>query len=125
VDVPAVATVPRLHGIRSRNGAAAAAAREKTKEWSEKARPGGRPQRSSPEDEQHPRRGMHVQGAGHFCSWCGKAEETEEMKRCPRCKNIEYCSSACQEAGWREHKLVCGELKRIEKAAKKNVNSRE
>lgn len=38
------------------------------------------------------------------CAICGKVDG---LKKCARCKQISYCSSACQRQDWTEHKKVC------------------
>lgn len=38
------------------------------------------------------------------CYRCGKGGE---LMRCARCKKVLYCSSECQKADWRGHKLEC------------------
>lgn len=43
------------------------------------------------------------------CAGCGKKSNIQ-MKRCSRCKTMTYCTTECQKAHWREHKLVCSEM---------------
>ena len=62
--------------------------------------------------------------AGAFCSWCGKAEETEALMQCQACRNIEYCSRECQKAAWPEHQQDCKQLKRDRKNSKKERKRR-
>ena len=40
-------------------------------------------------------------GTCDFCS-CNR-----DLKRCGNCKSVCYCSVACQQASWEEHKKVC------------------
>jgi len=63
--------------------------------------------------------------AGAFCSWCGKAEESEPLMQCPTCRNIEYCSRACQTAAWPEHRQDCERLKQDRKSTKKERKQRK
>ena len=63
--------------------------------------------------------------AGVFCSWCGKAEETEPLMQCPMCRNIEYCSKACQKAAWPEHQQECEQLRQDRKSSKKERKERK
>ena len=62
--------------------------------------------------------------ASRICSWCGKSEETKQFQTCGGCKNICYCSSACQTAAWPEHKLVCEQMKQVRKDVKKEQKAR-
>mmetsp|Transcript_16711 Transcript_16711/g.47984 ORF Transcript_16711/g.47984 Transcript_16711/m.47984 type:complete len:445 (-) Transcript_16711:31-1365(-) len=49
-----------------------------------------------------------------FCSACGKSDG--DLKGCNSCRCIRYCSSSCQRAHWKTHKVEC---KRIEAVLKK------
>jgi hypothetical protein len=59
---------------------------------------------------------MRVPGAGgvaglskmRTCASCG--EQSLEQKLCARCKQVSYCSKACQTRDWKEggHKQRCG-----------------
>jgi hypothetical protein len=62
--------------------------------------------------------------AGAFCSWCGKAEETEPLMLCENCQNIQYCSRACQKAAWPEHQHDCEKLRQDRKSTKKERKER-
>ena len=43
---------------------------------------------------------------------CGKYEkDTEEYKKCSRCKKTFYCSKECQVADWKIHKHSCNKKK--------------
>jgi hypothetical protein len=48
------------------------------------------------------------------CGGCGKLHKSSDTKlfRCGGCKNIYYCSKACQTKDWGEHKLLCKSLAR-------------
>jgi len=56
--------------------------------------------------------------ASDICAWCGKAEENEELLLCEGCKNVLYCSRACQKAAHPEHKSLCGRMKQDRKDSK-------
>ncbi|KAL1694464.1 hypothetical protein GGG16DRAFT_100478 [Schizophyllum commune] len=43
-----------------------------------------------------------------ICAVCGVKSET--LKVCSGCKTKKYCSAACQNKGWREHKKVCAKI---------------
>lgn len=45
------------------------------------------------------------------CRNCGKTEETEgvKLKKCLRCLEVVYCSSACQKTDWKKHRRECEE----------------
>lgn len=47
--------------------------------------------------------------AKRACGACNVVDfmATDKFKQCGRCKNIRYCSKACQKAHWSTHKLVC------------------
>jgi len=43
------------------------------------------------------------------CSHCGSEPAPgTNLKSCSGCMNASYCSSSCQKADWKKHKLVCG-----------------
>lgn len=44
--------------------------------------------------------------AAGVCAECGEGHKT--LKRCGRCKSIEYCSTDCQKNNWTHHKSHCG-----------------
>ena len=51
----------------------------------------------------------------HYCALCGLLS----TRRCGRCSlEVFYCSSACQQANWKEHKPAC-ESNRLEEARTK------
>jgi hypothetical protein len=59
------------------------------------------------------------------CNKC-KAKETEggpELSRCKRCRDVYYCSRACQVADWPRHKANCKE--KAVRLAKPASNSRQ
>lgn len=47
-------------------------------------------------------RPVSVQEAG--CKKCGASGD---LKVCSQCKQVSYCSSACQRSDWKKHKLQC------------------
>jgi hypothetical protein len=50
------------------------------------------------------------QGSEQFsCAGCGN-KSSIAMKRCSRCKTMTYCSTECQKADWKKHKLVCSHM---------------
>lgn len=42
------------------------------------------------------------------CSTCG--EERKHLKRCTRCKMVQYCDVCCQKLHWPNHKKFCDKL---------------
>lgn len=44
-----------------------------------------------------------------FCEKCRKTEYEHQvlLKRCGNCKNVFYCSPACQKSDWKDHKFLC------------------
>lgn len=46
------------------------------------------------------------------CFQCGKEPQgAETLKKCGRCKSVEYCGLECQKLSWNTHKLACPILK--------------
>ena len=43
------------------------------------------------------------------CAAC--AAEAEKLLRCGACQSVWYCNAKCQQAGWKQHKSECKELK--------------
>jgi hypothetical protein len=43
----------------------------------------------------------------HSCSCCGKLAKKRDLPKCARCKVSRYCSKACQQKAWPEHKTLC------------------
>jgi len=43
----------------------------------------------------------------NFCAVC---QSTENLRRCGRCKSVQYCSAVCQKQDWSSHKNFCKEL---------------
>jgi hypothetical protein len=53
---------------------------------------------------------------GKLCAWCGARswgagveillEKLEKLRKCP-CKTVRYCSKACQNAHWADHRPFC------------------
>ena len=39
------------------------------------------------------------------CSFCGK--HSEDLKKCSRCRLMQYCNRECQKKHWRTHKSAC------------------
>jgi len=51
---------------------------------------------------------QHVVRLGSIASICAECnKESNDLKRCARCKSIVYCSPACQRSNWPQHKLSC------------------
>lgn len=43
-----------------------------------------------------------------LCAFCGKIEtENLKLKRCSKCKSVNYCSKECQLNDWKNHKTDC------------------
>ena len=38
---------------------------------------------------------------------CGRRGASGGMKVCSRCRQVSYCSKACQKAAWKRHKETC------------------
>lgn len=62
------------------------------------------------------------------CDFCGVVSPS--LKRCSRCKTVEYCGEECQKKAWVHHKLQCGltkkeqfeaHAKRLRKARKEGM----
>ena len=51
--------------------------------------------------------------AKYVCANCGN----HATKRCGGCEQVRYCNQACLIRHWREHKLMCKELKEAAEAA--------
>ena len=47
--------------------------------------------------------------ASKRCATCGNADDRDGLKCCARCRQVWYCSRACQQADWKEHKPSCFE----------------
>ncbi|EAU83524.2 hypothetical protein CC1G_04780 [Coprinopsis cinerea okayama7 len=47
-----------------------------------------------------------------YCSACFGPGTSAPLKRCPNCKIVMYCGSACQSRDWSLHKLECSALQR-------------
>mmetsp|Transcript_6210 Transcript_6210/g.14053 ORF Transcript_6210/g.14053 Transcript_6210/m.14053 type:complete len:638 (-) Transcript_6210:95-2008(-) len=69
--------------------------------------------------------GLKATLASDICAWCGKVEENEDLMLCPVCKNIYYCSRACQKAAYPEHELVCQQRRQDRKNSKEERNERK
>ena len=44
-------------------------------------------------------------GVSISCLNCGKIGQ--DLKRCSRCRHVNYCSTKCQRADWIQHKIAC------------------
>ncbi len=42
---------------------------------------------------------------------CAQCQQQEELRMCSRCRQVYYCSQACQQKAWKVHKKVCTPLK--------------
>ena len=42
-----------------------------------------------------------------LCGYCKHRKERRELMVCALCRIPQYCSKACQEAHWPEHKVCC------------------
>ena len=46
--------------------------------------------------------------SANVCGGCNeKSSSIIKLKRCSRCKAVHYCSLKCQQADWKNHKLIC------------------
>jgi len=52
--------------------------------------------------------GAGAQGGGCAADGCGHATATG-TKQCSRCKQVRYCSVACQRSHWKQHKAQCSQ----------------
>jgi hypothetical protein len=43
------------------------------------------------------------------CTHCGNSGGGVSLKRCSRCRSVQYCSKTCQSDDWIEHKLECAQ----------------
>lgn len=50
---------------------------------------------------------IQLSQAACVCTECGEAGPETVLKRCSRCKSIEYCSVDCQRKNWSHHKTQC------------------
>jgi hypothetical protein len=48
-----------------------------------------------------------VQQLGRYKFFCGACKKAGPTKKCAACERIHYCSKACQERDWKEHKQLC------------------
>jgi MYND finger len=69
--------------------------------------------------EDHPPGHFERDLNGHppVCFHCRKAPTQGELKKCSRCKKVEYCSTECQKADWPEHKKTCKPLQKGKKGS--------
>lgn len=65
------------------------------------------------------------------CAMCGKVGSESSktghaisLRRCGQCRMVAYCSVECQKADWAEHKSMCKQAKKIEKARAKEEEKR-
>ena len=48
------------------------------------------------------------------CAYCNTpSTETHRLKRCGKCKDVNYCNETCQKADWQAHKSVCDQASDI------------
>lgn len=51
----------------------------------------------------------------NLCSFCRKTEaKTESFNQCAACKQVYYCGKQCQKSDWKQHKVVCKQLRAIQ-----------
>lgn len=48
------------------------------------------------------------------CFFCRQEDTQAKFFKCSRCKIGEYCSKACQTADWKDHKMVCNAIAKLE-----------
>jgi hypothetical protein len=36
-----------------------------------------------------------------------------KLSRCGACQSVKYCSTGCQSADWKKHKVVCKRLRKV------------
>lgn len=46
------------------------------------------------------------------CEKCGKVGDGK-LSRCGACQSVKYCSTGCQSADWKKHKVVCKRLRKV------------
>ena len=59
-----------------------------------------------PEAQQEPEPVAVPEAPGEVCAACGATPR--KLLRCSRCKQVWYCSTACQKRHWKQHKPGCG-----------------
>ena len=52
-----------------------------------------------------------TRGDRHACGACGKVEE--KMMSCAGCRQVRYCSPACQKQAWKAHKVDCKKYQKV------------
>lgn len=59
------------------------------------------------------------------CGHCkNKSGGSTKLRKCSGCKQVAYCNRDCQNAAWKDHKMVCGKSKKeIEKKDRKKVKA--
>ena len=55
--------------------------------------------------------GMLFRPNAGICFGCGSSNPDKQMKKCSQCKQVSYCSAACQRSHWPTHKLICLKVK--------------
>ncbi|EGB08715.1 hypothetical protein AURANDRAFT_25670, partial [Aureococcus anophagefferens] len=61
------------------------------------------------DDDDAARKRVKLDAAPPSCFHCGAAPATN---RCSRCKAVHFCSRACQQSAWPQHRRTCAPPKR-------------
>ena len=62
-----------------------------------------------------------IQKSRQVCSHCGDSNVQlgRKLKTCSLCKNVMYCSKACQVKDWKKHKPICESHSSLDKKSKR------
>jgi hypothetical protein len=77
-------------------------------------------------DELMDARALGLLSSNKRCHYCGRFTPTDltDLKVCPRCRSVSYCSRACQEDDWDQHRAQCAEWMQRREAAEAAAPSR-
>jgi hypothetical protein len=58
---------------------------------------------------------LRKKGESLICAACGNIIPVESVKRCARCRVVNYCNRNCQKAHWKAHKSKCKQIQKDQK----------